>query len=101
MVGNNILSEYQEVLSWIVGSNRWDNAAINEWNIDGKADPWLIATAKAYHQTIVTFDGGKNKQLPPIGAYSSKEPKISAVASQFDVRVITFYELFQELRFKM
>lgn len=93
----DILNEYNLILDWISDCKRWHDSAVREWNKHEKADPWLIATAKSRSQTIVTFDGAKNTQLPNVGVFSSKEPKITAVSNVFHVRVITFYDLLQEL----
>lgn len=98
-----IIKEYQHVMTWIRNSNRWGNAGIIQWEDVDKADPWLIATAMAYDQTIVTMDGGNRNtsNLPNVGSDSKREPKISAVANELNVRTIPMYELLKEMQIKI
>lgn len=92
-----IISVYGEIMDWITQSERWSAAGISTWQSPDKADPWLIATAKINHQTIVTLDGNGRATMPNVGSNSGKEPKINAVAGQFNVPTITIYELLEQL----
>jgi hypothetical protein len=56
-----------------------------------KADPWVIAYAKAYGGKVVTFECSKPLQ---------KKPKIPDVAEQFGVKCITIWDALDELGFK-
>ncbi|MCH4009949.1 DUF4411 family protein [Companilactobacillus sp.] len=97
-VDQDILDKYGKVQDWISMSNRWSDAGISRWDDVDKADPWLIAVAISQGHTIVTFDGAAKLSLPDVGSESGREPKISGVANQFGIRVITFYELLEELQ---
>ncbi|MBU7461973.1 MULTISPECIES: DUF4411 family protein [Lactiplantibacillus] len=92
-----ITRAYNDVMNWITQSKRWNAAGISEWQSPDKADPWLIATAKVNSQTIVTLDGNGRATMPNIGSNSKKEPKINAVATQFNVPTMTIYELLEKL----
>ncbi|MFD1420127.1 DUF4411 family protein [Lactiplantibacillus songbeiensis] len=92
-----IIKAYGEIMDWITQSKRWSAAGISEWQSPDKADPWLIATAKINKQTIVTLDGNGRATMPNVGSASGKEPKINAVAGQFNVPTITIYELLEQL----
>jgi len=71
---------------------------VAQWQLPDKADPWLIATAMVNHQTIVTLDGNGRAFMPNVGSLSKQEPKIDAVARQFDVQTVTIYELLDRLK---
>lgn len=96
-----IISVYSDVMDWITQSKRWSAAGISEWQVPDKADPWLIATAKVNGQTIVTLDGNGRATMPNIGSDSKKEPKINAVANQFNVSTMTIYELLEKLNLSL
>jgi hypothetical protein len=55
-----------------------------------KADPWVIAYAKAYDGKVVTLESSKPFQ---------KKPKIPDVAKVFDVHCITIWDALDELGF--
>lgn len=56
-----------------------------------KADPWVIAYAKAYGGQVVTFECSKPLQ---------KKPKIPDVAQPFGVKCITVWDALDELGFQ-
>jgi len=96
-----IIVAYGHVMDWISNANRWNAAGIAEWQQPDKADPWLIATAMVNHQMIVTLDGNGRAFMPDVGTLSKQEPKIDAVARQFDVQTITVYELLSRLKLSL
>jgi len=93
-----IIMAYSHVMDWISQANRWSAAGVAQWQLPDKADPWLIATAMVNHQTIVTLDGNGRAFMPNVGSLSKQEPKIDAVARQFDVQTVTIYELLDRLK---
>ncbi|NLR09559.1 DUF4411 family protein [Lactobacillus sp. ZJLC28-8] len=95
------MAVYSDIMDWLGDSERWSPAGISTWQDPDKADPWLIATAKVNQQTIVTMDGNGRATLPEIGSLSKREPKINAVANQFDVQTITLYELLDVLNLSL
>ena len=56
-----------------------------------KADPWVIAYAKAYGGKVVTFESSKPLQ---------KKPKIPDVAELFDVKCIDIWDVLDELGYE-
>lgn len=56
-----------------------------------KADPWVIAYAKAYGGRVVTFESSKPLQ---------KKPKIPDVADKFGVKCLNIWDALDELGFK-
>lgn len=100
-VSSEIIVAYDEIMDWLSNSERWSPAGISEWQKADKADPWLIATAKVSHQTIVTMDGNGRATLLDVSSFSGKEPKINAVADQFKVQTITLYELLDKLNLSL
>jgi hypothetical protein len=56
-----------------------------------KADPWVIAYAKAYGGKVVTFERSKPLQ---------RKPKIPDVAEPFEVKCLDIWDVLDELGFK-
>ena len=54
---DGIVEAYRTVLNQITHpENSYQPTAVREWANKHIADPWLIATAKFYDATIVTFE---------------------------------------------
>lgn len=93
----SILAEYAKVLQHIQTNPLYKSAALTEWSKANIADPWLIATAKVYGYTIITFEErGKISPGSP-----SKNAKIPNVADHFGVKTEKLYYLMRELEFKL
>lgn len=89
--------EYANIQNWLVNSKFWTQAGYTLWSESSKADPWLIATAKAHDFVIVSHERSRPKMN--VGRPSSKEPKITTVASHFKIEVITIYNMLEKLNF--
>lgn len=87
---------YQKVINYIQSSGFYKNPGLLEWMKETKADPQLIAMAKVYNLSIVTFEqsAGRLSIKNPI----KKEPKIPDVAKYFGVSCIDLYDLETKLR---
>ena len=93
----SILAGYGNVLQYIQSNPCYKPAALTEWSKANIADPWLIATAKVYGYTIITFEEGK--KLNP--GSPSKNAKIPDIAEHFEVKTEKLYYLMRELGFKL
>lgn len=90
----DILSEYREVLNYVNKAPVYTQKSYDEWAKFDKADPWLIAIAKANDYTIVTMEeriGNLNPKNP-----MSKEPRIPDVCDALGVECINLYDLMRE-----
>lgn len=85
-----ILQEYAKVLNYLQSNPLYTDRALRAWAAEGIADPWLIATAKAYNYTIITLEATAG----PITTQSSK-PKIPNICLEFGV---TCKDLFYFMR---
>lgn len=81
-----ILHEYSQVLGYLQNDEKYTARALRNWSIESVADPWLIATAKAYNYTIVTFETSSGPITTPTG-----KPKIPDVANHFCVKCENLY----------
>lgn len=88
---------YQDIIQWITTSGYWTTAGYAQWVHSTKADPWLIASARAAGYTIVSHE--RAKPAINIGRPSSKEPKITTVADYFGVEVVPIFEMLSRLSF--
>lgn len=91
-----IVNAYAQVVQSIHDDICYKDTAIAEWSKPNVADPWLIASAKVYKLTIVTFETcnhNLNSQHP------SRNAKIPDIASKFNISVIDLYKMLKELKF--
>ncbi|MGN0945942.1 MAG: DUF4411 family protein [Megasphaera sp.] len=89
-----IIKWYSRVLQFLQDSPLYTPKALREWSKAGLADPWLIATAKAYDYTIITFEipSGNIDVKSPSG-----RPKIPSIGSQFGIRCQNLYYLMRQM----
>lgn len=92
-----IIAEYAKVLQYIQNNPCYKDSALTEWSKGTIADAWIIATAKVYGYTIITFEVGvkMNPKSP------SKNAKIPDVAQYFDVKTENLFYLMRKLNFKL
>ncbi|GEM05954.1 hypothetical protein HMI01_29420 [Halolactibacillus miurensis] len=93
---DDILIEYQNVLRHIASSPFYTEKSFHEWADNQKADPWLIAIAKANDYTIVTMEES-NRNLNANNP-TSKEPRIPDVCKDLNVECINLYDLMREVK---
>lgn len=90
----HIIKFYADVLKYIQESGYYKNTALKEWARFDCADPWLVATAKAYDLTIVTFE---KKKVSLLKKQPSPQAKIPNIAEVFGVRCCTLFDMMKEL----
>lgn len=93
-----IITNYQEVLQYIVNCGFYKESALHTWAPGHIADPWLIAAASVHGYTIVTEEvksGGLSKKTP------NKNAKIPDVAAAFGVRTRNLYGMMRQLGIKI
>lgn len=93
-----IIEQYAAVVQYLQSSPLYKPSALAEWSRGTVADPWLIATAAAYHYTLITFE-------KPSGGLSVKTPnkvaKIPDIANEFGVKTQSLYYLMRSLGLKL
>lgn len=93
-----IVEKYAEIVQYLQNTRVYKPSALAEWSKGTVADPWLIATAAAYHYTVITFEahsGGLNEKNP------NKFAKIPDVADVFGVKTQQLYYMMRTLDFKL
>jgi len=91
-----IMLVYQEVLEHVRTNRCYKEAALKEWSNYNIADPWLIASAKVFGLTIVTFESNNtslNIENP------SRRAQIPDVAKFFNVNVCNLFKMMDDLKF--
>lgn len=63
---------------------------------DNVADPWLIAVAKAYDYTIITFEAGINFNGTPMA-----RAKIPNVCRDLNVKYADLFSMMEQLQVKL
>lgn len=91
-----ILSVYQEILTYIQESPSYTDKALRAWAKEDTADPWLIAAAKVNGFELVMFEQSAGKIIMP-----SKNPKIPDIASSFQVNCISLFMMMRDEHFRI
>ncbi len=90
---DGIVQAYRTVINQIARpENGYQPTAVREWADRDIADPWLIATAKFYGATIVTFEQSQAESDCPW-----RHPKIPTVASQLTVNTVGLFAFMQDV----
>lgn len=87
---------YTEILTYIQQSKCYNDAALRLWSQFDIADPWLIAAAKAYGYTILTFE-----QSAGIITTKSRNPKIPDIARHFHVPCASLFDMMRQETFRL
>ena len=91
-----ILQKYRDVLSFIQQSDKYSEAALRRWSQLDIADPWLIAAAKVYGYTLLSFE--QSAGTIPEGS-RSKNPKLPDVARHFQVPYTSLFDMMRQEHF--
>jgi hypothetical protein len=91
-----ILQKYRDVLRFIQQSDKYSEAALRRWSQLDIADPWLIAAAKVYGYTLLSFE--QSAGTIPEGS-RSKNPKLPDVARHFQVPYTYLFDMMRNESF--
>lgn len=86
-----IVNEYQAIVNYVNSNDKYKQEEKNKFL--SKADPWLIATAKARGDTVVTLEQLVDSQ--------SKKVKIPNICQVFSVSYISPFDMLRQLQFRM
>lgn len=86
-----IVNEYQAVVNYVNLNDKYKQEEKNKFL--SKADPWLIATAKARGDTVVTLEQLVDSQ--------SRKVKIPNICQVFSVSYISPFDMLRQLQFRM
>lgn len=92
----NIVKEYSGVLTHLQNSPQYTDKALRAWAKEGVADPWLIATAKAYGYTIVTLETAVGKITT-----ACNKPKIPNVGADLGVHCEDLFSFMRKFQFQL
>ena len=93
-----ILQKYRDVLSFIQQSDKYSEAALRRWSQLDIADPWLIAAAKVYGYTLLSFE--QSAGTIPEGS-RSKNPKLPDVARHFQIPYTSLFDMMRQEHFRL
>jgi hypothetical protein len=91
-----ILPVYTEVLTFIQQSDQYSDAALRHWSQLDVADPWLIAAAKAYNYTILSFEQSAGRITT-----RSNNPKLPDIARHFQVPYTSLFDMMRQENFRL
>ncbi|WP_028255715.1 DUF4411 family protein [Veillonella magna] len=86
-----IVNEYQAIVNYVNSNDKYKPEEKNKFL--SKADPWLIATAKARGDTVVTLEQLVDSQ--------SRKVKIPNICQVFSVSYISPFDMLRQLQFRM
>jgi len=93
-----IVAEYANVINYIHESQLYTEVALRNWSNGTTADPWLIATAKAYNLRLVSFEKpntGLSRNTP------SKNAKIPDVSSNCGVNCCSLFDMMRSCKLSL
>jgi len=88
----NIVIACGKILDYLRTSHKYNDEAAYAWSGNKIADPWLIATAHVYGQTVVTFEKSSN---------SPNKPKIPDICERFGVKHCSLFQMMRTLGFSL
>ena len=89
-----IIQMYRDVLSFIQQSDQYSEAALRLWSRENVADPWLIAAAKVYGYTLLSFEQSAGRITT-----RSNNPKLPDVAHHFQVPYTSLFNMMRNESF--
>lgn len=88
-----IFDEYRKVIEYLNASEKYNEKAFLEWSSNTEvADPWLIATAKAFNYTVITMEKRRQYSGNPLS-----KAKIPNICEDLNVRYISLFNMMEEL----
>ncbi|EFF67007.1 hypothetical protein HMPREF7545_0158 [Selenomonas noxia ATCC 43541] len=91
-----ILNIYGNILTFIQQSDQYSDAALRHWSQLDVADPWLIAAAKAYNYTILSFEQSAGRITT-----RSNNPKLPDIARHFQVPYTSLFDMMRQENFRL
>jgi len=91
----DIINAYKEVLTHVQTSPFYNEKALAAWSDARRADAWLVAAAKTYGYTVITFEASNSS----LGSGISGSAKIPDVCAEFNVKCENLFYMLDKLRF--
>lgn len=93
-----VVEEYQSILNHLHSSEKYSDKAFREWAMnESVADPWLIAVAKAYNYTVVSFETMKIFN----GGTPLSSAKIPNICQDLNVPYTNLFSMMEELNIQL
>ncbi|MEJ5922231.1 DUF4411 family protein [Bifidobacterium thermophilum] len=90
----SVLAVYQSIMRYLADErNEFSQKAQRSWMSSKIADPWLIATAKCFNATIITFE----KSVGRVKGQPAAKVKIPDIATVYGVRCISLFDFMDEV----
>ena len=91
-----IIRTYRDVLGFIQQSDKYSESALRLWSRENVADPWLIAAAKVYGYTLLSFEQSAGRITT-----RSNNPKLPDVARHFQVPYTSLFDMMRQEYFRL
>ena len=89
-----VVKQYARIINYIRESDLYSDQALQTWSNIKVADPWIVAVAKVYDYTVVTFEKYNNSLS---SKQPAKNPKIPNICEEFNVRYTGLFEMMEKL----
>ncbi|MGO5318556.1 DUF4411 family protein [Bifidobacterium boum] len=90
----SIIAAYQNIMRYLTDEkNEFSQKAQRSWMSPKIADPWLIASAKLFNATIITFE----KSVRKVKGQPAAKVKIPDVAAVYGVHCISLFDFMDEV----
>jgi len=93
-----IVDEYVNVINHLYESEKYNEKAFLEWSgREDIADPWIIATARAYGYTVVSFE----RKINYNGGSPMSSAKIPNVCQDLKVKCTSLFNMMEQLEIEL
>lgn len=93
-----IVDEYVKIINHLYESEKYNEKAFLEWSSrEDIADPWIIATAKAYSYTVISFE----KKINYNGGSPMSSAKIPNVCQDLNVKYTSLFNMMEQLEIEL
>ena len=91
-----IVDNYGEIMRYVANPiNAFSPNAQQSWMRDGVADPWLVASAREYNATIITFEKYVRRTPNQLAAGA----KIPNIAHEYGVSCVSLFDFMEGKNF--
>lgn len=91
-----IVDNYGEIMRYVANPiNAFSPNAQQSWMRDGVADPWLVASAREYNATIITFE----KYVRRVPNQPAAGVKIPNIAHEYGVSCVSLFDFMEGKNF--
>ncbi|MDR1147565.1 MAG: DUF4411 family protein [Spirochaetaceae bacterium] len=93
-----VVENYGLIIGYLQSCGLYTNVAFHEWSQEKVADPWIVAAAKTYNYTVISFEN----RIHNLSAKNpSNKPKIPDICDQLRINCHDLFYMMNKLGVKL